>query len=168
MASVAPPARKSLIDRWLPDRVLGALAWALLAVVIFAVARGHDEWDRVSRAVWFHLGTIAVVLALTPVMLTRRKGDRRHRQLGWIWAASMCATALFSLVIRPFSGWIFSPIALLSIWALILVPRLILQARAHDVVRHRSTVRGLVIGALLIAGFFTFPFNRMLGQWLFG
>ena len=28
-------------------------------------------------------------------------------------------------------------------------------------------VRGLVIGALLIAGFFTFPFNRLLGSWLF-
>jgi len=29
-------------------------------------------------------------------------------------------------------------------------------------------VRGLIIGALLIAGFFTFPFHRLLGHWLFG
>jgi hypothetical protein len=25
-----------------------------------------------------------------------------------------------------------------------------------------------VVGALLTAGFFTFPFHRMLGSWLFG
>jgi hypothetical protein len=25
----------------------------------------------------------------------------------------------------------------------------------------------MVLGALLIAGFFTFPFNRLLGHWLF-
>ena len=168
MASVAPPARPSLLDRLLPDRVLGALAWALLAVVIVAVARGHADWAKVPRTIWFHLATTAVVLVLTPVMLTRRKGDRRHRQLGWIWAGAMWATALFSLTIPPAGGRLVSPIALLSVFVLVMVPRLILQARAHNVTGHRSTVRGLVIGALLVAGFFTFPFNRLLGQWLFG
>ncbi|HPU15326.1 MAG TPA: hypothetical protein PK808_04520 [Polymorphobacter sp.] len=168
MASVAPPARRSLLDRLLPDRLLGALAWVLLAVAIVAVVRGRHEWAQVPRAVWFHLATIAVVLVLTPVMLTRRKGDRRHRQLGWIWAGAMWATALFSLTIAPPRGMLFSPIVLLSLFVLYAVPRLILQARAHDVVAHRGTVRGLVIGGLLIAGFFTFPFNRLLGHWLFG
>jgi uncharacterized membrane protein len=33
--------------------------------------------------------------------------------------------------------------------------------------RHRRSVRAMVTGALLIAGFFTFPFNRLLGHWLF-
>jgi len=28
--------------------------------------------------------------------------------------------------------------------------------------------RFLAVGALLIAGFFTFPFDRPLGRWLFG
>ena len=32
---------------------------------------------------------------------------------------------------------------------------------------HRGSVRGMVTGALLVAGFFTFPFDRMLGHWLF-
>lgn len=164
--TVAP--RASLLDRLLPDWLLGALAWVLLAAAAVAVARGHAEWAKVPRAIWFHLATIAVVLVLTPVMLARRKGDRRHRQLGWVWAGAMWATALFSLAIVPAAGWLFSPIALLSLFVLVMVPRLILQARAHDVASHRSTVRGLVVGALLIAGFFTFPFNRLLGQWLFG
>ena len=41
-------------------------------------------------------------------------------------------------------------------------------ARRHDIARHRKIVRGMVTGALLIAGFFTFPFHRLLGQWLLG
>ena len=36
-------------------------------------------------------------------------------------------------------------------------------ARTHKVALHRSSVRGMVTGALLIAGFFTFPFGRLLG-----
>jgi uncharacterized membrane protein len=168
MVSVAPPAGPSLLDRVLPDRLLGALAGALLAVVIVAVIRGHADWARVPRAIWFHLATACVVLALTPVMLWRRKGDRRHRVLGWIWAGTMLATALYSLAITPTGGRLVSPIALLSLFVLVQVPRLVLAARAHDVARHRRGIRGLVIGALLVAGFFTFPFHRMLGTWLFG
>jgi uncharacterized membrane protein len=49
-----------------------------------------------------------------------------------------------------------------------MAPRVWLTARAHNVVGHRATVRGLVTGALIIAGYFTFPFDRMLGHWLFG
>ena len=169
MASVAPvPPRTNWLDRLLPDRLLGALALALLLVVAVAVARGHAEWAQVPRAIWLHLFTVAIVLALTPVILLRRKGDRRHRQLGWVWATAMVGTALISLAITPVGGRLVSPITLLSILVLVLVPRLVLQARAHDVVQHRASVRGLVIGALLLAGFFTFPFDRLLGHWLFG
>jgi uncharacterized membrane protein len=62
----------------------------------------------------------------------------------------------------------FSPIHILSVLVIVLVPMLIRAARRHDVARHRRTVRGIVIGALLVAGFFTFPFDRLLGHWLFG
>ena len=51
---------------------------------------------------------------------------------------------------------------------MIQVPIIVWNARAHNVRRHRTDVRAMVTGALLIAGFFTFPFNRLLGQWLFG
>lgn len=173
MASGAPTGqdkakRAPWLDRLLPDRLLGGLALLMLLVVAVAVARGQHDWARVPRALWLHLLTIAIVLALTPLILLRRKGDRRHRQLGWIWATAMVGTALISLVITPAGGRLFSPITLLSVFVLAMVPRLILQARAHTIAAHRSNVRGLVIGALLLAGSFTFPFNRLLGHWLFG
>lgn len=163
----SPPA-PSLLDRLLPDRLLAALSWVLLIIVVVAVVRGQHQWWQVPRSVWFHLATLGVVLALTPVILSRRKGDNLHRKLGWIWAVAMFSTAIFSLTITPANGNLFSPISILSIFVLIMVPHLILRARAHDLKAHRSTVRGLVIGALLIAGFFTFPFDRLLGHWLLG
>jgi uncharacterized membrane protein len=45
---------------------------------------------------------------------------------------------------------------------------MIWAARTHRYAAHRRAVRGMVTGALLIAGFFTFPFGRLLGHWLFG
>ena len=166
MATAAAP--RTRFDRLLPDALLGGLCWVMLGVVAVAVAKGHADWSRVPRAVWAHLITVAIVLGLTPFVLIRRKGDRRHRQLGWLWAAAMFGTALLSLAITPAGGRLFSPIAVLSAFVLVQVPRVVIYARAHDIARHRGNVRGLVIGALLIAGFFTFPFNRLLGHWLFG
>ncbi|WP_260609899.1 hypothetical protein [Sphingomonas sp. IC081] len=79
----------------------------------------------------------------------------------------MMATAIDSLFIRGRNGE-FSVIHLLSAFVIVMVPVLVLSARSHRVARHRRTVRGLVIGALLVAGIFTFPFGRLLGRWLFG
>lgn len=150
------------------DRVLAFAALALLAVTLIAVGRGHDSWDRIPANVWLHIATILVALVLTPVMLVRRRGDATHRRLGYAWVAAMAATALISFTIRLTNSGGFSMIHILSVWTLIQVPLIVWTARVHDHRRHRSAVRGMVIGALLIAGFFTFPFGRLMGNWLFG
>ncbi len=150
------------------ERLLGAGALIVLAAMLTALARGFADWDRVPLPVWVHLATIATALILTPVMLWRRRGDERHRVLGYVWVAAMAMTAIDSLAIRMINRGGFSVIHLLSIWTLIQVPLIVWSARSHNHARHRSSVRGMVLGALLIAGFFTFPFERMLGHWLFG
>lgn len=102
-------------------------------------------------------------------MLLRRRGDRLHRRLGYVWVAAMGLTAALSFGIRtisPSGG--FSWIHILSAWTLIQIPLIVWSARMHNVARHRAAVRGMVLGALLIAGLFTFPFHRLMGQWLFG
>ena len=143
------------------EKFLAAGAIMLLAAVAAAIARGHAEWTRVPLPVWLHIATVALALALalTPVMLLRRRGDRRHRLL---------ATALISLFVHQISPGHFSVIHILSVWTLVQVPIIWWSARRHRVARHRMAVRGMVTGALLIAGFFTFPFHRLLGHWLFG
>ena len=80
----------------------------------------------------------------------------------------MFSTAFLSLFVRNANHGGFSFIHILSAWTMIQLPIIVWNARAHNVRRHRTGVRAMVTGALLIAGFFTFPFNRLLGQWLFG
>ncbi|OYY71831.1 DUF2306 domain-containing protein [Sphingomonas sp. 28-63-12] len=149
------------------ERFLAIGAIVLLGCVIVALAKGQPYWAKIPINVWGHLGAMIVALALTPVMLLRRRGDRPHRLLGTIWVGAMLLTALISLTVRNSNHGNFSIIHILSVWVLIQVPLLWWSARTHRIARHRAGVRGMVFGALLIAGFFTFPFNRMLGQFLF-
>ena len=130
-----------------------------MLAVIAAVLRGQDQWAQISWSVWAHMALISLALLLTPVMLWRSRG---------VWSVAMLFTALISFDIRQIEAGGFSYIHLLSVATLVLVPLLIWQARRHNVSGHRSAVRGLITGALLVAGFFTFPFNRLLGGWLLG
>jgi uncharacterized membrane protein len=169
MASVAgsaPAARPNDVTNF--DRLLAAGAAIILVMALAAVVRGRAEWSQLSLSVWLHLATIGIATALTPMMMLRRRGDRLHRQLGYVWVTAMFLTALVSLDVRLINRGAFSPIHILSVWTMIQVPLIVWRARQHDWRRHRNAVRGMVLGALLIAGFFTFPFNRLLGHWLFG
>ncbi|MEC3911542.1 hypothetical protein U5A82_14035 [Sphingobium sp. CR2-8] len=151
-------------DRY--ERFLTVCSIILLAVVLTAMGRGYGQWSHVHPVIWLHLLTILVALGLTPIILSGRRGDRLHRCLGWIWSASLFMTAIDSFLLRAPGGG-FGIIHLLSVFTLIQVPVIIISARRHNVKRHRRAVRGMVTGALLIAGFFTFPFDRLLGHWLF-
>ena len=153
-----------------PDRVETAIGWAallLLGMTVAAIVRGLADWEDVLWTVWLHLAAIIVSLALTPVILWNQRGDRRHRTLGYVWIAAMGLAAVSSFFVRQINGGDFSPIHLLSVFTLSQLPIIVWSARAHNHRRHRSAVKGIATGALLIAGFFTFPFGRLLGQWLF-
>lgn len=170
MATTAPtplaPTDLRRADRF--EQFLSAGAAVVLIAMLIAVAKGQGSWHKIPLSVWLHLATIGVALALTPVMLLRPRGSASHRKIGYVWITAMAATALISLNIRMVNDGGFSIIHILSFWTLVQVPLIIIRARQHDARRHRSAVRGMVLGALLIAGFFTFPFGRLLGQWLFG
>lgn len=151
------------------DYLLGILAIAILGAALIALVRGMAEWHLLPARLWFHIITVVTATALTPVMLWRRRGDTGHRILGYIWVACMVSTALVSFTLHflnPPGG--FSPIHLLSVLTLVVCWQLVAKARAHKPFEHRGQVRGIVTGALLIAGFFTFPFNRLMGTWLQG
>ena len=149
------------------DKVLAAASLVLLVFVLAAIVRGRAEWSQVDPIIWGHIATILTALILTPLMLLRRRGDRLHRRLGWVWAAAMASTALLSFGIRDINDGRLSPIHILSAFTLIMVPLIIGAARRHQHARHRAIVRGMVAGALLTAGFFTFPLDRLMGHWLF-
>jgi uncharacterized membrane protein len=164
----APPRAKISLRPEPFDRILAAAALVLLAFVLAALWRGRGEWGEVPAFVWGHIATILTAVVLTPVMLLRRRGDRLHRRLGWVWASAMALTAALTFWIRGLNQGSLSLIHVLSAWTLIQVPLIVWAARTGNVARHRNAVRGMVAGALLIAGIFTFPFDRLLGRWLFG
>ena len=160
------PYSKSLAPN-VYEKLLSAGAIILLGCVVVAILKGRAEWASIPLLVWPHLLTIVVAVALTPVMLLRPRGTTAHRQLGWVWVSAMFLTAFLSLFLRTASNGSFSVIHILSVYTMIQVPIIVWSARKHNLKRHRYGVRAMVTGALLIAGFFTFPFNRLLGHWLF-
>jgi uncharacterized membrane protein len=165
---MAAPLKSKAWEADLLEKILSAAAIALLCAVGIALIRGWGEWNTIPANVWAHIATILVALALTPVMLLRQRGTPGHRQLGWIWAIAMFLTALVSFDVRLINQGSFSFIHILSAWTMIQVPVIVWSARTKNVKRHRGSVRGMIIGALLLAGLFTFPFGRLMGNWLFG
>lgn len=163
----AKPPQRTGIAADTYEKVLAVAAAIIFVAASTAIVRGAADWARMPAMLWFHLATVLLATGLTPVILLRRRGDRPHRLLGTIWVAAMIATAAGSLFLTMVRPGHYSLIHILSVWTLIQVPLLWWTARTHQVARHRGCVRGMVTGALVIAGFFTFPFDRLLGHWLF-
>ena len=107
--------------------------------------------------------------ALGAVQLTAPKGTIPHRLFGWLWAGLMLTVVLSSFFIHEIRLWgPWSPIHLLSIFTLVMLPMAVWRARRHDVRRHQRAMVGLFAGALVIAGLFTFLPGRIMHAVLFG
>ena len=124
---------------------------------------------QASPAIQLHAFAAMSAFALGLIQLAAPKGTLPHRTLGWIWVALMLVvsiTAFFIHNIRLWGPW--SPIHLLAIFTLIMLPIGILAAHRHAAERHRRTMIGLFAGALVIAGIFTFAPGRIMHAVAFG
>jgi uncharacterized membrane protein len=148
------------------DYFLSAVCVAMLAAMALAIWRGREQLSLVPITYPIHFGTLAIALALTPMLLLRTKGDRLHRILGYAWITAMVTTAIDTFFIKDINDGQFSPIHILSVLTLYVSWRIVASARKGDHVAHRKHIHGIVIGALLIAGMFTFMFNRLFDVWL--
>jgi uncharacterized membrane protein len=150
------------------ERALALICGLLAVVVAVAVVRGVPYWQQATPTIWAHLATVMLAVALTPVILLMRRGTRLHRTMGAVWIVAMLFTAIVSLFVRTIRPGHLSPIHFFSFLTLVTVPRALWFAHTHQIDRHRRAVLGTIIGALMIAGWLTFPFGRMLGRWLLG
>ena len=109
----------------------------------------------------------AFVLGL--VQFAAPKGTLPHRTLGWIWVLLMVAVAVSSFwihQIKLIGPW--SPIHLLSIMVLVMLPIAVARAHRHDVRRHRRIMIGIFSGGLVVAGLFTLLPGRIMHAVIFG
>jgi uncharacterized membrane protein len=116
-----------------------------------------------------HAFAAMAAFGLGIVQFAAPKGTLPHRTLGWIWVGLMATAAASSFwihQIRLFGPW--SPIHLLSIFTLVMLPLGVWRAHRHDVNAHRRTMIGIFTGALVIAGLFTFVPGRIMHAVLFG
>jgi uncharacterized membrane protein len=109
----------------------------------------------------------AFVLGL--VQLMRLKGTASHRALGYVWAGLMVVVATSSFWIHELRLWgPWSPIHVLSIFTLAMLPLGLWHARSHNVRGHKLTMLGLFGGALVVAGLFTLVPGRLIHRVVFG
>jgi uncharacterized membrane protein len=116
-----------------------------------------------------HAFAAMAAFALGVVQLSAPKGTLPHRTIGWIWVAFMTVIAVSSFWIHGYRILgPFSPIHVLSIFTLAMLPLAVLHARRHRVEKHRIAMIGIFTGALVIAGLFTFLPGRIMHAVAFG
>jgi len=122
-----------------------------------------------APVIQLHAFAAMAAFALGVVQLAAPKGTLPHRTIGWIWVVIMVivsATSFWIYELRIWGPW--SPIHLLSIFTLAMLPLAVLRARRHQVARHRNAMIAIFAGALIIAGLFTFVPGRIMYTVAFG
>jgi uncharacterized membrane protein len=120
-------------------------------------------------AIPLHAFAAMTAFVLGLVQFAAPKGTLPHRTIGWIWVLLMAGVAISSFWIqqlRIVGPW--SPIHLLSIFTLIMLPLAVWQAHRHRVAVHRFAMIGIFTGALVIAGLFTLLPGRIMHAVVFG
>jgi len=116
-----------------------------------------------------HAFAALAAFALGVVQLSAPKGTLPHRTIGWMWVALMLAVAISAFFIHKIRLWgPWSPIHLLAIFVLIMLPLAVWRAHRHDVMGHRYTMIGIFTGALVVAGAFTLFPGRIMHAVVFG
>jgi uncharacterized membrane protein len=116
-----------------------------------------------------HAFAAMTAFVLGVVQLAAPKGTLPHRTLGWIWVGLMATVAISSFWIhqaRIIGPW--SPIHLLSIFTLVILPLGVWRAHRHRVKDHRRIMIFIFTGALVIAGLFTLVPGRIMHTVIFG
>ena len=122
-----------------------------------------------SPVIQLHAFAAMAAFALGIVQLSAPKGTLPHRTIGWVWVLLMLAISISAFWIHQIRLWgPWSPIHLLAIFTLVMVPIAVLQARRHRVAQHRFAMISIFFGGLVIAGLFTFVPGRIMHAVAFG
>ena len=122
-----------------------------------------------APAIPLHAFAAITAFVLGLVQFAAPKGSLPHRTIGWVWVGLMACVALSSFwihQIRLIGSW--SPIHLLSIFVLIMLPLAVWRAHTRRVTAHRRAMIAIFSGALVVAGLLTLLPGRIMHQVVFG
>ena len=122
-----------------------------------------------ALAIPLHAFAAMAAFVLGIVQFAAPKGTLPHRTVGWIWVLLMASVAISSFWIHTIRlVGPFSPIHLLSIFTLIMLPLAVWRAHTHRVADHKRIMIMTFGGALVIAGLFTLVPGRIMHAVVFG
>ena len=124
---------------------------------------------QASPTIQIHAFAAMSAFVLGIVQFTAPKGTIPHRAAGWLWVVIMVVVSVTAFFIHEIRLWgPFSPIHLLAIFTLIMLPLAVRHARRHAVQHHSRAMIGIFTGGLIIAGLFTFLPGRLMNAVAFG
>jgi len=122
-----------------------------------------------APAIPLHAFAAMAAFLLGLVQFAAPKGTLPHRTIGWIWVVLMAVVAASSFWIHQIRlVGPFSPIHLLSIFTLVMLPLAVWRAHTHRVTDHRRIMILIFAGALVVAGLFTLVPGRIMNRVIFG
>lgn len=122
-----------------------------------------------SPVIQAHAWLAFAALGFGAAQFSRAKGTGAHRALGWTWALLMIGVAFTSLFIHTIRLWgPWSPIHLLSLFTLVMVPLAVVYARRGDIAAHRQAMTWIYLLALVVTGLFTLWPGRIMHDVVFG
>lgn len=124
---------------------------------------------QAAPAIPFHAFAAMAAFVLGLVQFAAPKGTLPHRTLGWIWVGLMAVVAASSFWIHQIRlVGPFSPIHLLSVFTLVVLPLAVWRAHTHRVADHKRMMVFIFAGALVVAGVFTLLPGRIMHRVVFG
>jgi uncharacterized membrane protein len=124
---------------------------------------------QASPGIQFHAIAATGAFLLGVAQLVGPKGTLPHRIIGSIWVLLMLVVVISAFFIHQLRIWgPWSPIHLLAIFTLVMLPVAVWRAHRHEVEQHRRAMLGLFFGALFVAGLFTFLPGRIMHAIVFG
>ena len=125
--------------------------------------------SEASLPIKVHLATVIPAFFIGSwLIFFSTKGARLHRALGATYLVLMTVTAITTLFVRVLNPGHLSWIHLFIPLTLYGVTGSVLALRRHDIAAHKRAMIGTYVGALLIAGAFTFVPGRLMHTVFFG
>ena len=175
-----PPTRSlQVLAQKVPSWVWVVLGAGLIYVIVSRmILAGYSNADVTFRfnaaplltatlAVQIHVTAALSAFLVGVAILLAPKGFRVHRTLGWAWVVAMTVTAVSSFFITGIFQNAYSPIHALSAWTLLGLPFAVAAARRREIKKHRQQMTGMFLGAMVIAGLFTFLPGRLMWHLFF-